>query len=156
MHARARACVCLCLSSGVEILGLYSALMAAYYPTVWINHTWFICSSADGHLACWHVFAAATAAKNVVGQYLFQLAFSFSSGCNPRSGACWIIFRFLRNLQMFSVGAALMHIPTTSAGGSLFSTPSPKLVICRLFDDAHSGWCEVLPYCSFDFHFSNN
>ena len=46
---------------------------------------------------------------------------------------------------MFSVGAALMHIPTTSAGGSLFSTPSPKLVICRLFDDAHSDRCEVAP-----------
>ena len=23
-------------------------------------------------------------------------------------------------------------------------------------DDAHSNWCEVIPHCSFDLHFSNN
>ena len=26
---------------------------------------------------------------------------------------------------------------------SLFSTPSPAFVICRLFTDGHSQWCEV-------------
>ena len=26
---------------------------------------------------------------------------------------------------------------------SLFSTPSPTLTVCRLFDHAHSDWCEV-------------
>ena len=38
--------------------------------------------------------------------------------------------------------------------GSLFSTPSPAFVVCRFSDDAHSNWCEVIPYCSFDLHFS--
>ena len=28
--------------------------------------------------------------------------------------------------------------------------------ICRLFNDGHSDWCEVVPYYSFDLHFSNN
>ena len=27
---------------------------------------------------------------------------------------------------------------------SLFSTPSPAFIICRLFDDGHSDWCEVI------------
>ena len=27
---------------------------------------------------------------------------------------------------------------------------------CRLFNDGHSDWCEVVPHCSFDLHFSNN
>ena len=40
--------------------------------------------------------------------------------------------------------------------GSLFSTPSPAFVVCRFSDDAHSNWCEVIPHCSFDLHFSNS
>ena len=39
---------------------------------------------------------------------------------------------------------------------SLFSTSSPAFIFCRLFDDSHSDWCEVIPHCSFDLHFSNN
>ena len=39
---------------------------------------------------------------------------------------------------------------------SLFSTPSPAFVVCRLFDDGHSDWCEVITHCSSDLHFSNN
>ena len=31
---------------------------------------------------------------------------------------------------------------------SLFSTPFPALIVCRLFDDGHSGWCEVIVHCS--------
>ena len=39
---------------------------------------------------------------------------------------------------------------------SLFSTPSPAFIVCRLFDDGHSDWCEVIFHCSFHLHFSNN
>ena len=39
---------------------------------------------------------------------------------------------------------------------SLFSTPSPAFIVCRLFNDDHSDWCEVISHCSFDFHVSNN
>ena len=39
---------------------------------------------------------------------------------------------------------------------SLFSTPSPAFIICRLFDDGHSDWCEGISHCSFDLQFSNN
>ena len=38
----------------------------------------------------------------------------------------------------------------------IFSTPSPAFVVCRLSDDGHADWCEVIPHCSFDLHFSNN
>ena len=40
--------------------------------------------------------------------------------------------------------------------GSLFSTPPPAFVICRLFNDSHSYWSEVVSSGSFDLHFSNN
>ena len=38
----------------------------------------------------------------------------------------------------------------------IFSTPSPPFIVCRLFDDSHSDWCEVISHCNFDLHFSNN
>ena len=40
--------------------------------------------------------------------------------------------------------------------GSPFSTPSPALIVYRLFDDSHPDWCEVISHCSFDLHFSSN
>ena len=41
--------------------------------------------------------------------------------------------------------------------GSLFSTPSPAFIVCRLFDDGHSDWyegylIEVLIYISLIIH----
>ena len=39
---------------------------------------------------------------------------------------------------------------------SLFSTPSPAFIVCRLFDDGHFDWYEVISHCGFDLHFSNN
>ena len=33
---------------------------------------------------------------------------------------------------------------------SLFSTPSPAFIVCRLFDEGRSGQYEVVSYCSFD------
>ena len=32
---------------------------------------------------------------------------------------------------------------------SLFSTPSPAFIVCRLFDDGHSDQCEVIFHCGF-------
>ena len=39
---------------------------------------------------------------------------------------------------------------------SLFSTPSPAFIVCRLFDNDHSDWYEMISQCSFDLLFSNN
>ena len=39
---------------------------------------------------------------------------------------------------------------------SLLSTPSPAFTVCGFFDDRHSSWCEIIPDCNFDLHFSNN
>ena len=48
---------------------------------------------------------------------------------------------------MFSVMAISVYIPTTN---------SPAFIVCKFFDDGHPDWCEVIPHCSFDLHFSNN
>ena len=63
-----------------------------------------------------------------------------------------------------SIVAVSIYIPTNSARGFLFlHTLSAFIVcrlfvvvVCRLFDDGHSDWCEVIPHGSFDLHFSNN
>ena len=39
---------------------------------------------------------------------------------------------------------------------SLFSTPTPPFIVCRLFDDGHSDRYKVISHCSFDLHFSNS
>ena len=48
--------------------------------------------------------------------------------------------------MLFSTVAAPIYIPTNSAGGPLFTTPSPVFITCRFFDDDHSDWCEVIPH----------
>ena len=57
---------------------------------------------------------------------------------------------------LFSIVAVSIYIPTNSARGSPFSTPSPAFIVCKFFDGGHSDWCEVIPHCSFDLHFSND
>ena len=49
-----------------------------------------------------------------------------------------------------------IYIPTNSAIRFPFSTPSLAFIVCIFFDDGHSDLCEVIPYQSFDLHFSNN
>ena len=39
---------------------------------------------------------------------------------------------------------------------SRFSTSSPAFIVCRLFDDDHSDWDELIAHCHFDLQFSNN
>ena len=51
------------------------------------------------------------------------------------------------------MGTPILFSPTVEKG-SFFSTSSLAFIICRLFDDGHSDQCEVIPYCSFNFHFS--
>lgn len=68
----------------------------------------------------------------------------------------WLYFCFLKNLHTLSIVAAPVYTATNSVEGSLFHTPSAALVICRLFDNGHSGEYETVHHCSFDLHFLGN
>ena len=57
---------------------------------------------------------------------------------------------------MFSIVVIPAYIPSSGVGGFPICTSSPALTVWRLFNDGHSDWCEVIPYCSFYLHFSNN
>ena len=49
-----------------------------------------------------------------------------------------------------------IYIPTNSVGDFPSSTPFLTFIVCRFCNEGHSDWCEVIPHCSFDLHFSNN
>ena len=78
----------------------------------------------------------------------------------PRSGIAGSygnsIFSFEEPPYCFPQWLHQLTFPPTMWEGSIFSTPSLTFVICRLFNDGHSDWCEVVPHCSFDLHFSND
>ena len=62
---------------------------------------------------------------------------------------------FLVLKRLFSIMVVSVYIPTNSVGKFSFLQSSPAFTACRSFDDAHSEWCELIPHCSFDLHFSH-
>ena len=80
---------------------------------------------------------------------------------NTQQWDCWVIwqfqFQFIKEppycspqwFNQFTFPPALLE-------ASFFSTPFPAFIVCRFVDDGHSDWCEVIPHCSFDLHFSYN
>ena len=84
-----------------------------------------------------------------------SLSVLVSSGCVPSTGItglyCGSSPSFLRNLHtVLHSGCINLHSSPAVQETSLFSTPSPAFVVCRLFHDGHSEWCEI-SHCSFDF-----
>ena len=90
-----------------------------------------------------------------------QLHFPFSFKVYAQEWDCWVTLWFYS--QYFKESPYCLPqwlyqftFPPTVQECSLFSTPSPAFIVCRLFDDGHSDWCEVISHCSFDLHFSDN
>ena len=116
-------------------------------------YNFFIHSSVDGHLGCFHVLAIVKSAATNNGLHV-SFSILFSSGYMPRSGIPGsygdFIPSFLRYLYTISHSGCISLHATHSARAFLFSTPSPAFIVCRLVDDGHSDWCEVIPPYSFD------
>jgi len=57
---------------------------------------------------------------------------------------------------IFSTVAVPSYIPTNSAWRFSFLHILFSNYYCTLYDDSHSGQCEVIPHCGFDLHFFNS
>ena len=122
-------------------------------------HSFFIHSSVDGHLGCFHVLATLNSAAMNNGIHVsFSIFVSSGYMLTSRIAGSYggFIPSFLRNLHtIFQSGCSSLH-SHQQCKSSLFSTPFPAFIVCRLFGDGHSDWCEVVSHYSFDLHFSNN
>ena len=111
--------------------GLYMLLqMALFHSFLWLSNIplyictfFFIQSSLDGHLGCFHVSAIINSTAMNIGMHVSFWIMAFPRYM-PKSGVAGsygsLIFSFWGNSMLFSIEVAPAYIPTKSVGGFFF------------------------------------
>ena len=129
------------------------------YVCICIYHIFFIHSSIDGHLGCFHILAIINNAAMYIGVHVsFQIS-GFFFRYIPRSriaGSYGSSQFFEEPPYCFPQWLHQFRFPLTVYLGSLLSVFSPTLVISCPFDNSHSNKCEVISHCGSDLHFPDD
>ena len=126
-------------------------LMTEQYSIVDMYHNFFIHSSVDGHLGCFHVLATENSqAMNIGVHVLFQKC-GFLSVYTQQwdCQVTWQIYSQIFKESPHCSPQSLYHFvfPSAMQESTILPTYSASFIVCRFLDVYHSDWYEVIPLC---------